>query len=90
MLRSLPSKLFSKILDFLGSKQFGDILEFIIKACRYILSFSFAVLGLIALFFGEPLLGIRTIVVAILFCPLVKISNFWQFFFGGIIVAFML
>ncbi|MGB3208217.1 MAG: hypothetical protein WBB28_24800 [Crinalium sp.] len=90
MLRSLPSKLFSKILDFLGSKQFGDILEFIIKACRYILSFSFAVLGLIALFSGAPFLGIRTIVAAILFCPLVKISNFWQFFFGGIIVAFML
>ncbi len=90
MLKSSSSKLFSNILDFLGSKQFGDILLFIMKACRYILSFSFAVLGLITLFYGEPFLGIRTIGAAILFCPLVNVSSFWQLCLGSIIVVFML
>ncbi|HEY9693705.1 MAG TPA: hypothetical protein V6D15_15985 [Oculatellaceae cyanobacterium] len=78
------------MLSFLSSKQFGNFLKITLEVCGYIVSLIMLVLGLIALFHGGIFLGMRAIVAALLFCPFVKISTFWQFLLGTIIVVFTL
>jgi len=78
------------LIRLIASKRFGDILKVVIQVCSYVFSLSMAVLGLVVLMSGGLSLGVGAIAAAIIFWPHLNFPTFWRFFFGIIVVVFLL